>query len=315
MNKFKPGYIIDGQYKIVSIIGCGGMSYVYRAERLSDGEIIAVKVPLPEFAEKLSSSQRFKRAEKIGEIINHPNIVKVFGHEGQKSFPYMLMEYVNGPSLNKIITNKCPLPLSQMFKITVQICDALEFIHRKGIIHHDIKPDNIMLTKGDDVKILDFGLAYVEDLKEEVWADLISVGGTPIYMAPEQLRGINDARSDLYSLGIIMYEMATGKLPFRGDIMEVRNGHLNQVPVNPRVFNPQIPVVLEKVILKAMEKDPGKRYQNAFEMRFEIRRDIINLIYGRKAAKSSYYYQLLILILVSVLVITVIVIVYFSHIE
>lgn len=304
MDKLKPGYVIDGKYKILSVIARGGMSYVYRAQRLSDKRVIAVKVPLPGFEERLSSVQRFNRAERIGQIIKHPNIVGVFNHEGQKSFHYMLMEYVNGPSLHKMIQYKGPLPLSRILKIAIQICDALEFIHLREIIHHDIKPSNIMLTKGDDVKILDFGLAYAEELKEEVWADLISVGGTPVYMAPEQLQGINDVRSDLYSLGIMMYEMATKKLPFRGDIQEVRNAHLTQTAISPRVFNPQIPVELERIIIKAMVKKPGDRYQNAFDMR----RDMLNLMSGKKQEKKKdYHYHRLMLLLILVIIFAVII--------
>ncbi len=311
MDKLKPGYVIDGKYKILSVIARGGMSYVYRAERLSDKQLIAIKVPLPGFEERLSSVQRFNRAQKIGQIIKHPNIVEVFSHEGQKSFHYMLMEYVNGPSLNKIVQNKGPLPLSQILRLSIQICDALEFIHLRKVIHHDIKPDNIMLTKEDDVKILDFGLAYAEELKEEVWADLISVGGTPVYMAPEQLQGINDVRSDLYSLGIMMYEMATRKLPFRGDIKEIMNAHLSQTALSPRVFNPQIPVELETIITKAMVKKPADRYQDAFEMR----RDILNLMSGKKQEKKKdYHYHRLILLLIMVIIFAVIVLIQLANI-
>ena len=281
MEKLKPGFIIEDKYKIMSLIAQGGMSDVYRAERLSDNKVIAIKVPFQVLTEKLASAQRFKRSEMIRTLINHPNIVQIYEHEGQKSFPYMLMEYVNGPSLDKIIKFKKNMPVTQIAKIAIQVCDALEYIHQHKIIHHDIKPGNIMLNREDDVKILDFGLAYAEAFKEDVWADLMSVGGTPVYMAPEQLQGDNDARSDLYSLGVVMYEMATGKVPFRGDIKELKNAHLSQTPPRPRFFNPQIPVQLENIILKAMTKDPDKRYQNAFEMR----RDIINLIYTKDSKK------------------------------
>jgi eukaryotic-like serine/threonine-protein kinase len=297
LDKLKQGYIIDGQYMIMSFIAQGGMADVYRAERLSDHKIIAVKIPFQHLSDKLSSSQRFKRSENIRKLIDHPNIVQVYVHDGQKSFPYLLMEYVNGPALDKIIKFKKQLPLSQITRIAIQVCDALEYIHQHKVIHHDIKPGNIMLTKEDDVKILDFGLAYAEDFKDDVWADQISVGGTPVYMAPEQLQGINDTRSDLYSLGVVMYEMATGKVPFRGDVKELKNAHLTQAPPRPRFFNPQIPVALENIILKAMVKDPSQRYQNAFEMR----RDILNVMYGKKT-EQDYHYQKLILLLMLVII-------------
>lgn len=297
MDKVKPGYIIDGQYKIISEIARGGMSDVYRAERLSDHKIIAVKIPFQELTEKLASSQRFKRAEKIRKLIDHPNIVAIFNHEGQKTFSYMLMEYVNGPALDKIIKFKKNMPVNQICRIAIQVCDALEYIHQHKIIHHDIKPGNIMLTREDDVKILDFGLAYAEDFKEDVWADLMSVGGTPVYMAPEQLQGINDSRSDLYSLGVVMYEMATGKVPFKGNIQELKNAHLTQNPPAPRFFNPQIPPALENIILKAMTKDPEKRYQNAFEMR----RDILNLMYGKKTSRDYYFQRLMLLLIIAII--------------
>ncbi|MFH1784343.1 MAG: serine/threonine-protein kinase [bacterium] len=307
MKKLKAGEVIDGKYQILALIGRGGMAFVYKAERFSDKKIIAIKIPFTEFTEKLASCQKFKRAEKIGQMVDHPNIVKVFKHSSQTSMPYMLMEYVNGPELTKLIKNKGPLPLKQILKIAIQVCDALEYIHQHQIIHHDIKPDNIMLTRDDDVKILDFGLAYAEKLKEEVWADLISVGGTPVYMAPEQLQGVNDIRSDLYSLGIMMYEMATGKLPFRGDIQSLKHAHLTQTAVSPRVFNPQISIGLEDVIKKAMVKKPSERYQNAFEMR----RDILNLAYAKEAEKKKkdYHYHRLILLLIVVIIFAVIILV------
>ncbi len=271
LNVLHEGYILDGTYKIIRKADHGGMSTIYKAWHLKYELFVALKVPENEFREKLASLQRFHRAETIGMSLSHPYIVQVFPHEGNKSFPYMVMEFVDGTSLDKIIQDRKTIPVLQGMRIAAQVCEALTYIHNRNVIHSDIKPDNIIVSKDGVVKIIDFGLAYSEKLRENVWADLFSVGGTPNYMAPEQFMGNIDKRSDIYSLGVMLYEMLTGKLPFRGNGLEsIKKAHMESDPIKPSLFNKEISSDMEKIILKALEKQLTSRYISAEHMRGEI---------------------------------------------
>ena len=272
LGKIKPGYLLDGKYLIKKIVARGAMGAVYKAEVIGTREIVSIKVPLPGFDEETRSRQRFQQAEKIGYQLNHPNIVKVQIPKHEKSFPYVIMEYVDGPSLQYLIEQHRRLSIEDAVNYTVQMCNALDYMRQQNIIHHDIKPSNIIISQEKQLKLTDFGISFSEDLQAEIWASLCSVGGTPAFMAPEKIRShsVTDYRSDIYSLGILMYNMFTGKLPFTGSVDEIITAQVANDFISPSVLNPQIPPAIEKIILKAMAPNPNERYQDAMSIKYDL---------------------------------------------
>lgn len=273
MVKLESGYVLDGQYKIISLIAIGGMSSIYRAECIKDGNVAAIKVPHEEMDIKQSSIQRFNHGCQISLMIAHPNVCKFLPVDHSKSRLYAVMEYIEGRTVRDILKRIGKLPVSKAVNIAIQVCDALSFIHEKKIYHQDIKPGNIFVLKDDSIKLIDFGLAYCPKLPDIPWADLLSVGGTPDYLAPERIDGINDPRSDIYSLGITLYEMIVGSTPFYGGTLkDVVNAHLRLDPPHPRDVAPntKISKKLDKAILKALRKSPRERYHTALEFKNDL---------------------------------------------
>ncbi|MBI5555693.1 MAG: serine/threonine protein kinase [Elusimicrobia bacterium] len=276
MQKIKPGYILDNKYEIKEIIAKGAMGAVYKAEVKQTKEIVALKVPLPEFDRDLSSLQRFRQSEKIQFILAHPNIVKAFKPQHEKSSPYLVMEYINGPSLEYLINHNRRLSLEDATNYTIQMCGVIDYLQQNKVIHHDIKPSNIVVNSQKQLKLTDFGIAFCQSMEAEIWASLVSIGGTLAYMAPEKIRdhALNDYRSDIYSLGVLMYHMFTGKLPFNGSTEEVIGAQITQNFLSPSVLNPQITPTIERVILKAMEPNPNERYQHVMIIKEDLERAI-----------------------------------------
>ncbi|MBQ7719781.1 MAG: protein kinase [Clostridia bacterium] len=262
------GQTLDRRYYLLRIIGVGGMAVVYEGMDTGSGRHVAVKMLKDEYANDSASVYRFVNESKAIAALNHPNIVKIYdvsvtGSAGPK---YIVMELVEGVTLKGYMNRTGALPAKEILSYAEQILKALEQAHSKGIIHRDIKPQNIMLLRSGRIKVTDFGIAKMPN------ADTITVGdkaiGTVYYISPEQASGQKiDARSDLYSLGVMMYEMATGQLPFTGDTpVSVALMQVNDDPVPPRDINPRIPVGLEQIILGAMEKAPDRRFQTAEQM-------------------------------------------------
>ncbi len=270
-------------YRIVAKLGGGGMGVVYEAEDIRLGRHIAIKFLPDAVVSSREALERFAREAREASALNHPNICTVYDVGEEQGKPFIVMELMKGQPLSERILGK-PLPIEQTLTLGVQIADALEAAHREGLVHRDVKPGNIFLTERGEAKLMDFGIAKrgrnapaCDGQETLTGAGITSMGttlGTVSYMSPEQARGGTlDTRSDLFSFGVVLYEMATGFLPYRGDSStEIINSVLNRQPVPAVRLNPDVPEGLEQIISKALEKDPALRYQSAAEMRTDLKR-------------------------------------------
>lgn len=259
------GKILDDRYEIIELIGSGGMANVYKALCHRLNRYDAVKIMRDETAANTELRRRFRAESQAVAMLSHPNIVSVYDVSHSDDVEYIVMELIDGITLKQYLQKKSVLDPSEVLDFTIQTAKALEHAHSKGIIHRDIKPQNIMLLKDGMIKVADFGIASLENTIEENNGETV---GSVHYIAPEQARGeAPDARSDIYSLGIVMYEMLTGKLPYVGNSdVEVAVKHMNTDPVTPRDIVPSIPEELERICLKAMNSNIDERYQSTSEM-------------------------------------------------
>ncbi len=259
------GRILDDRYEIIELIGSGGMANVYKALCHRLNRYDAVKIMRDDTAANTELRRRFRAESQAVAMLSHPNIVSVYDVSHNDDIEYIVMELIDGITLKQYLQKKSVLDPSEVLNFSIQTAKALEHAHSKGIIHRDIKPQNIMLLKDGMIKVADFGIASLENDIEENNGEAV---GSVHYIAPEQARGeAPDARSDIYSLGIVMYEMLTGKLPYIGaSDVEVAVKHMNTDPVSPRNIVPEIPEELERICLKAMNSDINERYQTASEL-------------------------------------------------
>jgi serine/threonine protein kinase/Tol biopolymer transport system component len=279
-------------YHIVEKLGGGGMGMVYKAEDTELGRFVALKFLPDELSRDPRALERFRREARAASALNHPNICTIHGIEDNNGHPFIVMEKLEGENLKQHISGR-PMVLEEVLDVGVQVADALVASHAKGIVHRDIKPANIFLTPTGQVKVLDFGLAKLvhneEDGGEQSLTAVGVIPGTAVYMSPEQARSETiDARSDLFSFGTVLYEMATGKKPFTGNnSLMTLDAVLHSKPVPLRELNPKVPIELEGIIGKAMEKDRNLRYQGAAEVRADLQRLKRDTDSGRSAATRS----------------------------
>ena len=270
--------LLGGRYELDGVVGRGGMAEVYRARDIRLDRIVAVKTLREDLARDQTFQARFRREAQSAASLNHPSIVAVYDTgedaEGPAHVPYIVMEYVDGRTLRELLRDDRRLLPERALEITDGVLRALDYSHRNGIVHRDIKPGNVMLTRSAEVKVMDFGIARAVSDAQATMTQTAQVIGTAQYLSPEQARGERvDARSDLYSTGCLLYELLTGRPPFTGDSpVAIAYQHVRENPIPPSRIDPEIPAWADSIVLKAMAKDPADRYQSAAEMRTDIQR-------------------------------------------
>ena len=270
MTTYEAGDTLD-HYRIDAVIAHSNMSVLYKATDLKTGRQVAIKVPHAEMEQDPVLVERFKREQQIGQELDHPGVVKTFDGE-ERSRLYMVIEWVDGRLLRTLLNQEKNLPIDRAVKITLGICDALDYMHKHGIVHRDLKPENVMVDANDKIKLIDFGIAMKEDARRLTFVNVSSMLGTPDYISPEQVKGgRGDQRSDIYALGIMLYEMLTGRVPFVGpNPLAVMNERVLNEPKSPRDLNPEVSPELEEILYRALDRDPRHRYATAHEMAWDL---------------------------------------------
>lgn len=273
------GKVLDGKYKIEHLIGKGGMGNVYHAKHLHIGFPVAVKILHPDLTTDTTAVERFRREARSARAVNHPNAIQImdFGITPDNIL-YIVMELIDGTSLQKVLENETILNTARVVKLMKQICLAVDAAHKKSIVHRDLKPDNILIidagTPSETVKVIDFSIAKIKQTSDDPNLTNLNVAvGTPQYLSPEQAQGAKDLdhRADIYSLGVILYQMLTGIVPFKGKTVAMTlMQHIQAKPKALRDINPTIPEALEQVVLKALAKTPGGRQQSAIALAEEL---------------------------------------------
>ena len=271
MREVAVGDKLD-QYEIIDLIARSGMASIFKARDTATGGSVALKVPHLQFESDVVFFERFRREEEIGQRLDHPNVIK-FLKPRHKSRMYAAMELAEGKSLRALLEQEHPLPAARALAIAQQVGGALAHMHERGVVHRDLKPENILITPAGQVKIVDFGIALDKSARRLTWVGLSGTIGTPDYIAPEQIGGRRgDARTDIYALGTILYEMLTGNLPFSGDsALAVMRAKTDGEPRPLTYFVPDIDPHLEAIVLKAIERLPRDRYQSAAELLHDLR--------------------------------------------
>ena len=270
-----PEALATGQeldhYHIDAAIAESGMASIYQATDLKNGRKVALKVPHFAMESDPALFDRFQREEAIGIALDHPNVMRIYPAD-DRSRVYMVMEWVEGKLLRQIMYEQGKMPQDRAIKITLGILYALDYIHKNGVVHRDLKPENIMLDPRDNIKLIDFGIASQAGAKRLTYAGFTQALGSPDYISPEQVKGKRgDGRSDIYSMGVILYEMLTGKLPFNGPSpLAAMNERLLNHPVPPRVADPSVSPQLQEVIYRAIERDPQNRYAKAHNFAWDL---------------------------------------------
>ena len=282
-NELVPGQTVDERYRIDVKVSRSGMATIYKAFDTKENHAVALKIPHMQYESDVSFFSRFQREADIGRVLDHPNILKFYEPDAKQSRPYIVMEFLEGRTLAQVLNDVKPFPIDDALQIAARIADALSHMHGKGVVHRDLKPQNIMICKDGSLRIMDFGIARATDMRRLTFVGFTPAMGTPDYMAPEQVKGKRgDARTDIYSLGAMLYEMVTGVLPFEADNpFMVMNARVTGDPKAPRQVNPAVPPEVEELILHAMERDPRKRFQTAMEMKEQLEDTSLVNVTGR----------------------------------
>jgi eukaryotic-like serine/threonine-protein kinase len=273
VGELHPGDILDDRFLITEVISRSGMAMIFKAQDLFNHNAdVALKVPHLEFESDAGFYARFRREEEIGLTLDHPYVVKFIPVHGQKSRPYLVTEYLRGCTLAHLLKAMSPLPEKDALKIASLLCEALQYLHDHGVIHRDLKPHNVMVGCDGSIRLLDFGLAKSNEFRRVTFGAWSPAMGTPDYMAPEQVqckRG--DERTDIYSLGAMLYEMLTGVTPFDGDnSLAAMNARVLGDPEPLRKLNPNLSIQAEEIVLHAMERNPKARYSSVAAMQAEL---------------------------------------------
>jgi eukaryotic-like serine/threonine-protein kinase len=260
------------QYELTQLLARSGMASIFKANDTLSGQVVVLKVPYFQFESDIVFHERFSREEKIGLRIDHPYVVKVLAPK-YKTRVYLVMEFAEGLSLRAIMDGQRRCTPEFALNIACQVCEALVYIHHKGVIHRDLKPENVLVNAEGKVKIIDFGIAMDESARRLTWTGFSATLGTPTYMAPEQINGRRgDVRTDIYSLGVMLFEMVTGDLPFNDSNMHaLMRAKTNEAPLAPSHFLPDMDPKLEEIILHAIERSPKDRYPAADIMLADLR--------------------------------------------
>ena len=271
MNELEVGDRLD-HFCIESLAAQSGMASIYRATDVRNGGIVAIKVPHFEVESDPLLFDRFKREKEIGKKLDHPGVMKVFEDE-DPSRVYMVMEWIDGRPLRRVLADEKKLTIERAVHLTAEICEALNYVHNQGVVHRDLKPENIMVNSEDRIKLIDFGIASNAKARRLTFGKLTRTMGTADYISPEQVKSNrSDARSDLYAVGVMFYEMLTGEVPFQGpNPLAVMNDRLLNDPIPPREVNPQISPQLQEIIYRALERNPENRYDSAREFALDLR--------------------------------------------
>jgi len=271
-TELQAGQLMDQRFKIKRAIDRGGMSEIYEAVDQQTRGRVALKVPLRQFEGDEEFLSRFQREEQIGLELHHPYILKFLATAKEKTRPYIVTEYVEGETLAMRLLREGQLPETEATRIVTQLCEAIAYMHLYGVIHRDLKPDNIMLCRDGTIRIIDFGIAKSANCRRLTFGDLMGKMGTVGYISPEQIQGHRgDVRSDIYAVGAIFYEMITGVVPYNDkDPLAALNARLVRDPEAPRERNPEVSPQIEAIILRALQRDPARRYNSASEMKLEL---------------------------------------------
>ena len=270
MITLEAGDTLD-HYRLERMVARTGMATLFKATDLRDGRQVAIKIPHAEMEADPVLVERFRREQEIGQELDHPGVVKTFDGE-ERSRLYMVIDGVDGQLLRSILNKERQLPIERAINFALQILDALDAMHKHGVVHRDLKPENIMVDAEDRIKLIDFGIALREDARRLTFVDMSPTLGTPDYISPEQVKGQRgDQRSDIYSLGVMLYEMLTGDPPFTGpNPLAVMNERVLHDPEPARKRRPEISPELNEILNRALERDPRRRYQTASEMAWEL---------------------------------------------
>jgi len=259
-------------YRIEGLAARSGMASIFRATDLENGRTVAIKIPHPEVESDPALFDRFRREEEIGRMMDHPGVMKVFA-DADRSQVYMVMEWVEGTLLRKILNESPKLPRERAIRLTLRILEALDYIHARGVAHRDLKPENVMVDEHENIKLIDFGIASYAGARRLTFAKFSPTMGTPDYVSPEQVKGQRgDARSDLYALGVIFYEMLTGRRPFEGSGIEIALRQVQEAPLPVDQVRPELSLLpgITSLVMRMIQKDPNDRPPDARTLMEEI---------------------------------------------